>query len=167
VTMVDIKTKAIKLEPADITITARAAAVVMKNRVFQEEGLPVKVISDRGPQFIRRFMKELYAMLGIEGNPSTAYHLQTDGQTKRTNWEVEKYLRMFTNHQQDDWVDWLPLVEFTYNNAVHEATGQTPFFLNKGRHPRTLESDPLSEAETSAEEFLQNIKNATKSAEES
>jgi transposase InsO family protein len=130
--MVDMKTKAIKLEPANITITVRGVAVVMKNRVFREEGLPVKVISDRGPQFIGRFMKELYAMLGIEGNLSTAYHPQTDGQTERMNQEVEKYLWMFTNFQQDDWVDWLPLAEFTYNNAVHEVMGQTPFFLNRG-----------------------------------
>jgi hypothetical protein len=61
VTMVDVKTKAIKLEPADITITARGIAVVLKNWVFHEEGLPVKVISDRGPQFMSRFMKELYS----------------------------------------------------------------------------------------------------------
>jgi transposase InsO family protein len=106
--------------------------MVLKNHVFHEEGLPVKVISDRGPQFVSRFMKELYSLLGIEGNLSTAYHLQTDGQTERINQEVEKFLRMFTNFQQDDWVDWLSLAEFTYNNAVHEATGQTPFFLNKG-----------------------------------
>jgi hypothetical protein len=167
VTMVDTKTKAIKLKPANITITALGTAVVMRNWVFREEGLPAKVISDRGSHFVSGFMKKLYKLLGVEGNPSTTYHPQTDGQTERTNREVEKYLRMFTNHQQDDWVDWLPLAEFAYNNAVHEATGQTPFFLNKGRHLRTLESDPLPRVETSAEEFLQHIKKATKSAEDS
>jgi hypothetical protein len=135
VTMVDTKTKAIKLEPGNVTITAMGAAVIMKNRVFREEGLLAKVISDRGPQFICNLMKELYKLLKIEGNPSTVYHPQTDGQTERVNREVEKYLRMFTNHRQDDWVDWLPVAEFAFNNVVHEATGQTPFFLNKGRHP--------------------------------
>jgi hypothetical protein len=77
-------------------------------------------------------MKELYQLIGVEENPGTAYHLQTDSQMERVNWEVEKYLHMFINHQQDDWVDWLPLAEFTYNNTVHEATGYTPFFPNKG-----------------------------------
>jgi hypothetical protein len=41
------------------------------------------------------------------------------------------------SYQQDDWVEWLPLAEFTYNNGIHEATGQTPFYLNRGQHPRS------------------------------
>jgi transposase InsO family protein len=155
--MVDVKMKTIKLEPADITITALEAAVVMKNRVFREEGLPVKVISDKGPQFMSGFMKELYRLLGIEGNLSTAYHPQTDGQTKRVNQEVKKFLRMFTNSQQDDWVDWLPLAEFMHNNAVHEATGNTPFFLNRGRHPCSLLDDQVMEKGTTAGAFLETL----------
>jgi hypothetical protein len=74
---------------------------------------------------------------------------------------------MFTNFQQDDWVDWLPLVEFAYNNAIHEAMGQTPFFLNKGQHPRALPSDKLPGRDSSAEDFLERIREATKSAERS
>jgi hypothetical protein len=46
VMMVDTKTKAIKLEAANVTIMALGAAVVMRNRVYCEEGLPQKVISD-------------------------------------------------------------------------------------------------------------------------
>jgi transposase InsO family protein len=91
-------TKAIKLEAANITIMARGAAIVMKNRMFREEGLPCKVISDQGPQFVSAFIRELYGMLGIEGNPSTTYHPQTDRQMERINHEVEKYLRMFVSH---------------------------------------------------------------------
>jgi hypothetical protein len=132
VTMVDTKMKAIKLEVANVTISTLGAAVVMRDRVYQEEGLLHKVISDRGLQFMSRFVQELYKLLGVEGNPSMAYHPQTDGQMERVNREVEKYLRTFVNHKQDDWADWLPLAEFTFNNSIHEATRQTPFFLNKG-----------------------------------
>jgi hypothetical protein len=83
------------------------------------------------------------------------------------NWEVEKYLRMFSNYQQDDWVDWLLLAEFTYNNVVHETTGYLPFYLNRGQHLRTLPKDCLSSPEMPAEKFLKYIKEATKKAEES
>ena len=39
------------------------------------------------------------------------------------------------SHRQDDWADWLPLVEFTYNNKVHAATHQTLFELDVGQNP--------------------------------
>jgi len=39
------------------------------------------------------------------------------------------------NYQQDDWMDWLATVEFSYNNKKHAATGKIPFKLNFGRHP--------------------------------
>jgi len=37
-------------------------------------------------------MRELNRMLGIEAKLSTAFYLQTDGQTKHTNQELEQYL---------------------------------------------------------------------------
>ena len=38
------------------------------------------------------------------------------------------------NYQQDDWMDWLATVEFSYNDKKHAATGRTLFKLNFGRH---------------------------------
>lgn len=61
-------------------------------------------------------MKDPYRLLGIEGNPSTAFYLQTDGQTECVNQEVEQFLRLFINHQQTDWAEWLVIAEFAYNN---------------------------------------------------
>jgi len=80
-------------------------------------------------------MKELYKLLGIEKNASTAYHPQTDGQTERMNQEIETYLRFFTNYDQDDWAQQLPLAEFTYNDHRNKTTGFSPFFLTTGTHP--------------------------------
>jgi hypothetical protein len=36
----------------------------------------------------------------------------------------------------DNWAWLLSTAEFTYNNAKHEATGYSPFFLEYCRHPR-------------------------------
>jgi len=43
---------------------------------------------------------------------------------------------VYINYQQDDWVNLLPLAEFAYNNTSHSATMVTPFFANKGFHPK-------------------------------
>jgi predicted NAD/FAD-binding protein len=58
-----------------------------------------------------------------------------DGQTERQNQTLEQYLRAYVNYLQDDWVHWLPLAEFTYNNSVHTSTSLMPFFAEKGFHP--------------------------------
>jgi len=78
--------------PINMNITAQGVAKVSWNQVFKDVGIPQKVISNRGPQFVSRFMKELCSQLGIERNPSTTYHPQTDSQTERVNQELEQYL---------------------------------------------------------------------------
>jgi len=52
---------------------------------------------------VSRFMKELYGQLGIEKNPLTAYHPQTDSQTEQVNQELEQYLRLYYNYRQNNW----------------------------------------------------------------
>jgi len=95
---------------------AQGVAKISWDRVFKDIGLPRKVISNRAPQFVSRFMKELCSQLGVERNSSTAYHPQTNGQTERVNQELEEYLRLYCNYKQNDWAEWLLIAEFSYNN---------------------------------------------------
>ena len=74
--------------------------------------------------------------LGTKRQLSTAYHPQTDGQTKRINQEIGTFLRHYVNYQQDDWTNWLVAAEFQYNDKKHAATGWTPFELNFERYPQ-------------------------------
>jgi len=41
---------------------------------------------------------------------------------KQINQDLKTFLQMFINQHQDDWVDWLPIAEFAYNNHVHSST---------------------------------------------
>ena len=81
-------------------------------------------------------MRELNEMLGIKTKLLTAFHPQTDGQTKRMNQELEQYLQMFIDHHQEQWPEWLGTAEFAYNNKVHSSTKVSPFKVNNGRSPR-------------------------------
>jgi hypothetical protein len=65
-----------------------------------------------------------------------AFHPQTDGQTESMNASMEQYLRIFTSHQQDDWVQWLSLTELTANNGTSETTKCSVFFAVEGVDPR-------------------------------
>ncbi len=111
---------------------------ILCDEVYAKHGMPQVVISDQGTVFVSRFMKDLYDLLQIKANASTAFHLQTDGQTEQVNQEVEKYLRIFINHLQDNWVEWLSLAAFTHNNRTHSATGRSPFEVNYGYNAHVL-----------------------------
>jgi len=57
----------------------------------------------RGLQFTVGLIKELNGILEIKSKLSMAFHPQIDEQTERVNQELEQYLRMFTNHRQEQW----------------------------------------------------------------
>ena len=76
-------------------------------------------------------------MVGINLNPSTSYHPQTDGKTEIVNKWVEGYLINYVAGQHKTWVKWLHLGEYCYNTTYHMSIGMTQF--------RALYSyDPLS-----------------------
>ena len=49
---------------------------------------------------------------------------------------MEAYLHDFVNWEQNDWVQLLPIVEFTYNNSKNTSIGYTLFKFNCGYHLR-------------------------------
>lgn len=42
-------------------------------------------------------------------------------------WILEDVLRMYVMHEQRNLEEYLPLVEFSYNNASHESWKMSPF----------------------------------------
>ena len=103
-------------------------------------------------------MRELNNLLGIQTKLSTAYHPQTDGQTERINQELEQYLRVFIDHRQEQWPDWLGMVEFAYNNKIHMATKTLPFKVNYGQDPRIGFEGRRKEKYEAVEKFVEKIK---------
>jgi len=111
---------------------AEGLAKLFRDHVWRLHGLPESIILDKGVQFAVGIIKELNNLLRIQTKLSTAYHSQTDGQTERINQELEQYLRVFINHRQKQWPNWLGMVEFAYNNKIHAVTKISPFKANYG-----------------------------------
>jgi RNase H-like domain found in reverse transcriptase/Integrase zinc binding domain len=120
-------TKMVHYVPCHKTNTATWLAKAFIQEVIRLHGLPDSIVSDRGTTFTSRFWSTLCHHLKITRKLSTAFHAQTDGQTERMNQTMEQYLRSYINYQQDDWLDWLPLAEFAYNNSRQATTEQSPF----------------------------------------
>jgi len=103
-------------------------------------------------------MWELNEMLGIKSKLLTAFHSQTDGQTERVNQELEQYLRMFIDHRQEQWPEWLGTAEFVYNNKVHSSTRMSPFKANYGQNPRMGFKGRKKGRYARAEKFIEKMK---------
>jgi hypothetical protein len=103
--------------------------------IICRHGVPEKLLSDRGTNFISHLAKSLYETLGIKKLFSSAYHPQTQGLVERFNGTLMGMLKMFVSETQTDWDVYLPRVLFAYRTAYHEALGDTPFFSLYGRDP--------------------------------
>jgi len=108
-------------------------AKIYQNKIWKLHGIPKKILSNRGPQFVLKFMEEFTKALGTTRQLSIVYHFQMDSQTERINQEVGTFSRHYVNYQQDNWVEWLVATEFQYNNKRHTVMGRTLFELNFGR----------------------------------
>jgi hypothetical protein len=129
-------TKAAIFIPCNEDITAEETAALYIKHIFAHFGLPTKVISNRDPHFMSKFMQAACKVMGIRHAPSTAYHPRTDRQSERSNQWLEMAIRFITDEKQKNWALYLPIAQFAHNNWPSDTTRKSPFFLLMGFNPR-------------------------------
>jgi hypothetical protein len=129
-----------------------------------------KIVSDQGTQFTSRFWERLHETLDTQLRFSSAYHPQTDGQTKRVNQTLEDMLRVCALQYGRSWDKSLPYAEFSYNNSYQESLKMVLFEMLYGRRCRTslfqnetgerkvFGSDILHEAEKQVRMVRENLR---------
>ena len=132
--IVDRFTKMIWLKATTINVSSEEIAKIYQDEIWKLHGIPKTILSNKRPQFATRFMEDLMKALGTKWMLLTAYHPQMDGQTEWINQEIGIFLRHYVNYQQDNWMEWLTVAEFQYNDKEYMATKYTPFKLNFGWH---------------------------------
>lgn len=159
--VVDRLTKMSHFIPCRETTDAPELAELFLHNIFRLHGLPRDIVSDRGSAFVSKFWRNLLKRLNIDTKLSTAFHPETDGQTERVNQCLEQYLRCYVSFQQDDWIRWIPLAEFQYNNCISTSTQSSPFYSNYGFHPR-LDIAPTTGSFQSIQKAKNFVKGFTK-----
>ena len=130
--------KGVILCPTKKTITAEGVATIIFRKLYTRFGLFNKIISDQGPQSAAKFQKELGRILRYKLALSSAYHPQTDGETKRVNQEVKTYLQIFCGSNPSEWAEQIPMAEFVHNIRPHSTTGKSLFYLIMGYELQAL-----------------------------
>ena len=105
--------------------------------------------------FMSNYWKTISAAMGAKPKMSTAYHPQTDSQTKQANQVLETYLWHYINHTHSNWVQLLPVAQLAINQHHSNSTKESPFFVNFGRYANI---GMPKRASPNAEKALQNNK---------
>ncbi len=115
-TVVDRFSKAAHFIPLPKLLSAKETAVTVVDHVFRLHGLPMDVVSDRGPQFVSKFWQEFCKLLGATVSLSSGFHPQSNGQTERANQDLEKVLRCLVSKNPSSWSQQLSMVEYAHNS---------------------------------------------------
>ncbi|KAM0724355.1 Retrovirus-related Pol polyprotein from transposon 17.6 [Formica fusca] len=114
-------------------------------KIVLEHGIPEKILTDQGTNFLSEIFKNTCKLLKINKIQTTAYHPESNGALERSHRTLAEYLRHYINEDQTDWDEWIPFAMFTYNTTPHTATGYTPFELVYGHQadlPTSLTRPP-------------------------
>nr|GEU38800.1 transposon Ty3-G Gag-Pol polyprotein [Tanacetum cinerariifolium] len=91
--VVDRLTKSAHFLPMKETEPMDKSARLYLKEVVTRHRISVSIICDRDPRFTSNFWKAFQKAMGTRFDMSTAYHLETDGQSKRTIQILEDMLR--------------------------------------------------------------------------
>ena len=124
-----------------------ALAVVMKDqmaktvvKVFYEHfiavfGVPAKLLSDRGANFMSTLVEELCSAFGIQKCRTTAYHTQCNGQVERFHQTLFRMIGNLSHDKKAQWEQHLLELLQPYNSTQSMVTSYSLHYLMFGKHP--------------------------------
>lgn len=157
-TIVDRFSKAVHFVALAKLPSAAETAELMVEHVSRIHGIPLDIVSDRGPQFTSRVWKEFCRALGATASLSSGHHPQSNGQTERANQDLETALRCICARNPASWSSHLTLVKYSHNFLTSAATGMTPFEDSLGYLPPLFPSQEIDFAVLSVEHNLRRIR---------
>ncbi|KAK7887001.1 hypothetical protein WMY93_026622 [Mugilogobius chulae] len=143
-TVVDRFSKSVHFIALPKLPSALETADLLVLHVFRLHGIPLDIVSDRGPQFTSQVWRAFCRAVGASASLSSGYHPQTNGQTERANQDLEAALRCVTAHHPASWSIYLPWIEYAHNSLVSSATGMSPFMAANGFQPPLFPSQESS-----------------------
>jgi hypothetical protein len=135
--IVDHLTKVAHFVTVKTAYSGAKLAELYMSRIVCLHGVPKKIMSDRGSQFTSKFWEKLHESMDTKLNFNSAYHPQTDRQTKRTNQILEDMLRACALKYGKSWDKSLPYAEFSSNNSYQASVKMAPYEALYGRQCRT------------------------------
>ena len=116
-------------------------------------GPPKYILSDNGTQFTSEIFKSYNRYNKISQKFTTTYHPECNGQIERLHRWIKERLTLiscdtgkdFIDNIDDDWSDYLNIIQYTYNGTPNRMTSFAPSELMMGRKIQLpIDPEPLN-----------------------
>ena len=124
-------TKRIEAEPVAQITAHKVQHFVWKNIVCRF-GVPRRLISDNGTQFVSQQLGKLCAEVGIKQVFASVEHPQTNGQVESANRILLRGLKRRLEKAKGAWAEEVPSIVWAYHTMPQSSTMETPFSLVYG-----------------------------------
>ena len=144
--------------------TAVTTARALYENFFVRYGIPVRLHSDQGANFMSKVLTELSKIFGVERSRTSVYHPMGNGLCERYNRTLLNMLGCLEIERKKDWKEYLVPLTHAYNCTPHASTGYSPYELLFGRCPRLpvdvqFGLDKLTDQQTSPySEYVRNLR---------
>lgn len=102
---------------------------------MQKNGVPCKIISDNGCEFINNLMIQLAKYNNITWVTNSPGHHQTVGCIERANQTFLRKLKKINNFEEIGWKRHIQDANDAYNYSFHSSLGTSPYMLKFGKLP--------------------------------
>lgn len=116
--------------------TAQQCALTLLNEVLLRYGLPRRISSDNGTQFVSAVMQKLMFCLDIQQFLSPVYHPEPNI-VERKNRDMKTQIAIMVKDKHNQWPETLPAIRFSMNSAYNQSTGFSAAYLTFGREMRS------------------------------
>jgi hypothetical protein len=117
-------------------ITIEKTVKLLIQHVWKLHELFTTMISDKDSSFVFVIWDTICRMLKIKAKLFIAFHSETNEQSEIFNQEMKRYLRVYVNHQQNDWANWLSMIEYVSNASMSTTTHVFSFLANYEFEPQ-------------------------------
>jgi len=164
--MTNTFTRYVELVPIDSKETITVANAIFVFWICRY-GLPLKLVTENGKEFVSKVCQELWKKLDLIHNTTTPRHPQVNAQAEVVNRTIIRYLKSFVDQSTLDWEEFLAPLMFSYNTTFHRSIKTFPFYMSFGIHPR-LPSELIGPAygEDEPTEIMQQLQVARNIAKE-
>ncbi len=100
--------------------------------IISRNGIPLRVLSDRGTIFLSKLMTSVQEMLGIDAIATSPYRPQSNGVVERMHGTLKPMLSKAMDAGLD-WVEFLPLALFALRQVPNRDLGFSPHCIVYGR----------------------------------